>query len=186
MPDKLKIAKVIPIQKKKEKDIPGNYRPISLLSSINKILEKVICKRLTQFLDTHRIIFKYQFGFRKNHSTIQAVIEIADNIIEYIENGYLVAGIYLDLSKAFDCVDHEILLTKLAHYGIRGNMLLWLRDYLTNRKQYTYVNNTCSKLNSVNIGVSQGSVLGPLLFIIYMNDICNATGSNNVRLFADD
>ena len=186
VPDKLKIAKVIPVHKKKDKDIPGNYRPISLLSAINKILEKVICKRLTDFLEKHKIIFKYQFGFRKKHSTIQAVVEIVDNIIEHIEKGFLVAGIYLDLSKAFDCVDHEILLHKLHHYGIRGNMYKWIKDYLSNRKQFTFVNNTTSSLQQVNIGVPQGSVLGPLFFIVYVNDISAATGADQVRLFADD
>ena len=186
VPDKLKIAKVIPVHKKKDKDIPGNYRPISLLSSINKILEKVICKRLTDFLEKHKVLFKYQFGFRKGHSTVQAVIEIVDNIIDHIEKGSLVAGIYLDLSKAFDCVDHEILLHKLHHYGIRGSMHRWIRDYLSNRKQFTYVNDTASSSQTVNIGVPQGSVLGPLFFIIYVNDISAATGSDQVRLFADD
>ena len=186
VPDKLKIAKVIPVHKKKDKDLPGNYRPISLLSSINKILEKVMCKRLTDFLEKQKIIFKYQFGFRKKHSTIQAVIEIVDNIIEYIEKGFLVAGVYLDLSKAFDCVDHEILLYKLHHYGIRGDTHRWLQDYLSNRKQFTHVNGTDSKLQTVNIGVPQGSVLGPLLFIVYVNDIAAATGADQVRLFADD
>ena len=176
VPNKLKIAKVIPVHKKKDKDIPGNYRPISLLSAINKILETVICNRLRDFFEKQKLIFKYQFGFRKNHSTIQAIIEIADNIIDFIEKGYLVAGIYLDLSKAFDCVDHQILLHKLHNYGIRGNMLSWLKDYLTNRKQFTFVNNVKSNLRTVNIGVPQGSVLGPLLFIIYVNDIVSNTG----------
>jgi len=128
VPSQLKLARVIPVYKKDDPTEPGNYRPISLLSIINKILEKVMCKQLTNFLEKQKIIYKYQFGFRKKHSTVQAVIEIVENIIEELDKGNTIAGLYLDLSKAFDCVDHEILLYKLNHYGIRGLPLKWLTN----------------------------------------------------------
>ena len=186
VPDKLKIAKVIPVYKKDERSDPSNYRPISLLSILDKILEKIICKRLVDFLEKHRILYKFQFGFRPKHSTIQAVTEIVDNIIEELKTGNLVAGIYMDLSKAFDTVDHKILLHKCKHYGIRGLALKWLKSYLENRMQYTLANGVKSSKKAVEYGVPQGSVLGPLLFLIYVNDIAQSTDSHKLRLFADD
>ena len=186
VPQKLKIAKVSPIFKKDEKTDPGNYRPISLLSTINKIMEKVMYKRVISFLNRFKILYKYQFGFRENYSTVQAVIEITDNILSELEKKNMVAGIYLDLSKAFDTVDHTILLHKMKHYGIRGLPLKWFQSYLSNRQQYTVANGAKSELRQVEYGVPQGSVLGPLLFLIYVNDISASTGENKLRLFADD
>ena len=186
VPEKLKIAKVIPIYKKNDKSDPNNYRPISLLSIINKIMEKLMHKRISVFLEKHKLLYKYQFSYREKHSTTQAVIEIVDNIIQELEEGNMVAGIYLDLSKAFDTVDHKILKHKLEHYGIRGLPLRWIDNYLKDRKQYTQVNGVKSELKAINYGVPQGSVLGPLLFLIYVNDIDSSTNNNKLRLFADD
>ena len=186
VPDKLKIAKVIPVHKKEDKSDPSNYRPISLLSMLHKILEKLMCKRLTEFLNDNKIIYKYQFGFRAKHSTTQAVTEIVDNLLKEIDSGKITAGIYLDLSKAFDTVDHSILLTKLKHYGVRGEALKWFVSYLTNRQQFTVANGVCSNKQNVLYGVPQGSVLGPLLFLIYVNDISSALPKHKLRLFADD
>jgi hypothetical protein len=186
VPNQLKISKVIPVYKKKEKFLPVNYRPISLLSIFDKILEKLMYKRLYSFLTKHDILYDYQFGFRSQHSTTLAITEIVDNIRDDLDKPNHVLGLYLDLSKAFDCVDHAILIDKLSHYGIRGLALKWFKSYLNDRSQKTNVNNTYSNLCPVNTGVPQGSVLGPILFLIYVNDIANCINHGKVRLFADD
>ena len=186
VPEQLKLAKVIPVFKKNDKQDPGNYRPISLLSIINKIMEKVMYARVMSFLNKNNILYKYQFGFREGHSTIQAIIEITDNILEELQKKNMVAGIYLDLSKAFDTVCHKILLAKLEHYGIRGEALNWFKSYLKQRKQYTALDEHQSIEQEVPYGVPQGSVLGPLLFLVFVNDIDSAVENNKLRLFADD
>jgi len=186
-PEKLKMAKIIPLYKKNEHHLPGNYRPISLLSIFSKVLEKLMQKRLYSYLSSFDILFDLQFGFREKHSTTLALIEITDNIRREIDNGNSVIGIYLDLSKAFDTVCHQKLLMKLSHYGIRGNVYDWFQSYLSNRMQRTYVNKAYSTpLNSASIGVPQGSSLSPLLFLCYVNDIANVLETNQIRLFADD
>jgi len=186
VPDLLKVAKVIPIYKKGEKHLPGNYRPISLLSIFDKILEKLMYRRLSNFLEKNNILYGYQFGFRKNYSTSQAVMEVLDNIYQHCDNHEITVGIYLDLQKAFDTVNHSILLQKMANYGVRGTVLKWFESYLSNRKQYTVLPDYESDLHSITCGVPQGSVLGPLLFLIYVNDIQNAISNAKIKLFADD
>jgi len=186
VPDKLKVAKVIPIYKKGEMCFTSNYRPISLLSIFNKLLEKLMHKRLYSFLQKNSVLYQYQFGFRKNYSTSLALIEVIDSIIKYLDDSDTVVGIYLDLQKAFDTVNHEILLAKMKNYGIRGVIYNWFASYLRNRKQFTAIGKNSSEVNEIKCGVPQGSVLGPLLFLIYVNDIHNAIPEVNIKLFADD
>ena len=184
-PDALKIAKVIPIYKKGEHTDVNNYRPISILTHLNKIFETIICNQMKSFLDKHNIFYKYQYGFRDKHSTDHALIEIVDGIKLSIDTSKLAGGIFIDLTKAFDTVNHKILLEKLQHLGIRGVPNKLLESYLTNRYQYVQINDNKSSLRSINCGVPQGSVLGPLLFILYINDLVNCTKSK-IRIFADD
>lgn len=185
-PHQLKLAKVIALYKKGDRFLTDNYRPISLLSCFNKIFEKLIAKQLITYLESKRLLYEFQFGFRKYYSTSLALIETIDNIKQSIDEGNYELGIFIDLTKAFDTVDHNILLYKLSHYGIRGDTNLFLRSYLCNRKQYTFINGTNSEVNEINCGVPQGSVLGPLLFLIYINDMYRALSAGRVRLFADD
>ncbi len=183
-PDKLKIAKIIPIYKAKDKKQFSNYRPISLLSSISKIYEKIIYKRLYFFIEQY--LYNKQFGFRTKHSTIQAVLEFCADTIDSLENKNVTMATFLDLSKAFDTIDHNILLRKLEMYGIRGVALKWFESYLSGRKHFIQYKSTLSMCQSMLCGVPQGSVLGPLLFIIYTNDLPKCLKNANCILFADD
>ena len=185
-PEQLKIAKVLPIFKKGNPSLASNYRPISVLSCINKIFEKIISKRIYNFLEKYNLLYEFQYGFRQGHSTSHALVEITDKIKFAMDNNEMTCGIFLDLSKAFDTVNHEILLYKLDHYGIRGPTLKLLKSYLSNRKQFVKIGKSKSELRQISCGVPQGSVLGPLLFILYINDLHKACSSGNTRIFADD
>lgn len=185
-PNKLKIAKIIPVFKTGEQNSFTNYRPISLLTNFSKFFEKVMQKRLISFIERHEILYKFQFGFRSKHSTSHSLISLVNNIASDIDRGHIAAGIFIDLSKAFDTLDHQVLLSKLEYYGIRGVALQWIRSYLLNREQFVQFRYTCSSFNKIKCGVPQGSILGPLLFILYINDLPNALELAKSFLFADD
>ena len=162
-------------------------RLISILPAYSKLLEKLVCVRLLNFLNRHDLLYKYQFGFRNNHSTIHPIIHMLNHIADSNDKTTkdTTIALFLDLSKAFDTINHSKLLHKLNFYGIRGTSNLWFENYLSERKQYLEFNGIKSNLLNINCGVPQGPTLGPILFLLYINDIQNST-SLNLLSFADD
>ncbi len=184
-PSDWKQAKVTPVFKEGDKSDVSNYRPISVLSIVSKILERAVHNQLYTYLTNCNILNQYQSGFRSNHSTATTLLDVSDYILNNMNDGKVTAAVFLDLKKAFDTVNHEILLSKLYSYGVRGNTLSWFRSYLDKRSQVVNINSTLSDCKGINVGIPQGSILGPLLFIIYVNSLPNSVTSK-VVMYADD
>ena len=181
-----KLAKVSPIYKTGERIDPNNYRPISVLSTIARIFEKVIYEQLYDYLSRKNILDPRQSGFRSLHSTVTALLDVTNQWCFNIDRGLINGVLFLDLKKAFDTVDHNLLLIKLEYMGVRGQTLEWFKSYLSNRSQVVFINGVLSEDEQIKCGVPQGSILGPLLFLIYINDLSSIIDFATTRMYADD
>lgn len=182
----MKRSKIIPVYKKGDTTSLANYRPRSILPCFSKVVEKLIEKRLSNYLDKHKLLTPRQFGFPRGYSTDLALIALTDTIKAEIDRGRFVGSVFIDYSKAFDSLNDSILFSKLNAYGITGPSLELLRSYLHDRQQQVCVSGVLSDTQIINTGVPQGSILGPLLFLIYINDFPNCLTSTACLLYADD
>ena len=185
-PDCLKLATIIPIFKASDKQLPNNYRPISLINTLSKIFEKLMSCRMWSFIKKHNIISNHQFGFRGGRNTADAVLEFVDGCVDAVDRRHNVIAVMLDLKKAFDTVNHNVLMKKMERMGFRGVILQWFGSYLSNRRIRVAVGGVVSEESMINIGLPQGNVCSPLLFIMYINDMFRASGVASCLHFADD
>ena len=185
-PDILKIARVSAIFKKGDNKLFDNYRPISILPAISKIIERIMHTQILEYFTNFNIFYANQYGFRKSYSTEMATLELIDRIMCNMATQKKFLSVFMDLSKAFDTIDHSILLSKLRYYGLDESAVKFIKSYLSERNQFVVFQGICSDLLSLNIGVPQGSILGPLLFIIYINDIHYSSNILQSILYADD
>ena len=185
-PDKWKLATVVPLFKGGKKEDVSNYRPVSLLPVPGKIIEKLVHDHIMKFFTENHSLCEKQNGFRPGHSTTNSIINLTNDIYNATNCGQVTVAAFVDLKKAFDTVNHKILLEKLNYTGIRKEMLIWIENYLDNRYQRTICNNTLSNLLRIKCGVPQGSILGPLFFLVYINYIKNILGDLKYQLYADD
>ena len=180
------LARVTALHKKKNRSLPENYRPISLLNIFGKVFEKLAYIQMMDFIDKHKIHFVYQYSFRKKHSTSLALIVIVHKIKFALDKNDYALGLLLDITKAFDSINNVILITKLKNYGFRGHRSVFLRSYLSGRTQITSLQSCTSDMRTISYGVPQGSILGALLFLLYINDIKYVSREIYLKLSADD
>ena len=181
-----KVARVTPLYKSEDKLLVENYRPISVLPVLSKVLERVVHTQMSAYLDHLSLLYKHQYGFRRGRSTAQAVGQLNNFVLDAMDGHKVTGMLFLDISKAFDSINHKILLGKLEHIGLSSRSLRWFKSYLADRRQCVCINGEMSETRTIDLGVPQGSILGPLLFNVYINSLSTAVTKSELILYADD